>query len=75
MNETVLPEEIEAISSIDANPLKQIPFELYDKQYRKTTKLADIETARDPLKGRSDWYEFDFTEPVFLGKITVDVEN
>jgi hypothetical protein len=66
MPTTAEQEVLDEISQVPGNSVQRIPFHLYDKQYRKTTKLADVESGATAVKGRSDWYRFDFTEPVFV---------
>ncbi|MHA7886142.1 hypothetical protein [Roseicyclus sp.] len=62
---------IAEIRGVEVSPSKKIPFELYDKKSRKTTKLADLSNV-SPMKGRHDWFGFEFVEPVFVSTIVVD---
>lgn len=48
-----------------------IPFLLYDKPYKRTTKLADI-TISSPMKGQNNWYSLSLKEPVFASTIIVE---
>lgn len=61
---------IAALEALEASAPKNIPFELFDKKNRKTTKLADLSAVK-PMKGRHDWYDFEFLEPVFISSISV----
>ena len=68
-------EDAEAINIIEVPARSQLPFDLLHRKSKKTTKLLANSGSTEPMNGSNRWYDFEFTEPVFLNEITVYEEN
>lgn len=51
--------------------IKDIPFEFFSKPGNKTTKLINSKHGFS-IEGTSRWYEFEFSEPVYLTNIIIN---
>ncbi|MFX0543838.1 hypothetical protein ACEWPM_019375 [Roseovarius sp. S4756] len=52
-----------------------LPFELLNRRTNKTTKLAANSGAKEPMDGANRWFDYEFSEPVFLCEIVIVMEN
>jgi hypothetical protein len=68
-------EDSEKINATDVPARTQLPFDLLHGKSKKTTKLLANSGFTEPMNGSNRWYDFEFTEPVFLNEIVVDEEN
>ncbi|MGR3364123.1 MAG: hypothetical protein ACU0CY_08085 [Maritimibacter harenae] len=75
MDQSDAQQKLEEISEIESSQASRIPFQLFDRHDKKTTRLADLDEPTSPAKGKNDWYKFEFTEPVFVRRLRVDAED
>ncbi|MCT4555736.1 MAG: hypothetical protein N4A53_13700 [Pelagimonas sp.] len=68
-------EEAEKIHATEVPVRSQLPFTLLHGRSKKTTKLLANSGSTIPMSGSNRWFDFEFTEPVFLNEIIVDEEN
>ena len=52
-----------------------LPFELLSRRTKKSTKLVANSGDDSPMNGSNLWFEYEFSEPVFLCEIAVLMEN
>ena len=52
-----------------------LPFELLNRRTNKTTKLVANSGATEPMDGANRWFDYEFSEPVFLCEILISIEN
>jgi hypothetical protein len=52
-----------------------LPFELLNRRTNKTTKLVANSGAAEPMDGANRWFDYEFSEPVFLCEIVIAMEN
>lgn len=63
------------LSEAEVTSVTELPFELVQKHYRKTTKLLANSRETASLDYRNRWFDYEFEEPVFLTEILVEVDN
>jgi hypothetical protein len=52
-----------------------LPFDLLSRRTNKTTKLVANSGDDNPMHGANRWFEYEFSEPVFLCEIAILMEN
>jgi uncharacterized phage infection (PIP) family protein YhgE len=52
-----------------------LPFDLLNRRNNKATKLVATSGATTPMDGANRWFDYGFSEPVFLSEIVVSMEN
>ncbi|MEQ8430530.1 MAG: hypothetical protein RLN94_08405 [Roseovarius sp.] len=52
-----------------------LPFGLLNRRTNKTTKLLANSGETQPMDGANRWFEYEFSEPVFLCEVEITMEN
>jgi len=72
---TTANEKLQQARDTAASPVSGLPFELLNRRTNKTTKLVANSGDESPMGGANRWFEYDFSEPVFLCEVSVTMEN
>lgn len=65
----------EHIEPTEEASISELPFELFEKQENRTTKLVATSGSSSPIDGRRRWHDFKFRQPVLVTRVTVEVEG
>ncbi len=68
-------EKLQQARDTAISPVSGLPFELLNRRTNKTTKLVANSGDETPMNGANRWFEYEFSEPVFLCEIAVTMEN
>ncbi len=68
-------EKLQQVRETSLPAVGGLPFELLNRRSNKTTKLVANSGDDTPMNGANRWFEYEFTEPVFLCEISVNMEN
>lgn len=68
-------QELQALSALEVEIPKAIPFSFFNRPENKTTKLISVAPDQSPMTGRNIWYNFEFNELVFITSIKVEVSG
>ncbi|MTJ05849.1 MAG: hypothetical protein FH759_14325 [Sediminimonas qiaohouensis] len=52
-----------------------LPFELLNRRNNKTTKLIANSGETESMNGVNRWFDYEFSEPVFLCEVIISMEN
>lgn len=78
MEDIDLSKATEKLQQLRDQPVKsvtELPFELQSRRSNKTTKLVANSGNDTSMNGANRWFEFNFTEPVFLCDVVVTMDN
>ncbi|WP_406736819.1 hypothetical protein [Thioclava sp. GXIMD4215] len=65
----------EALRELEIPASSQLPFDLVLGRHKQTTKLLANSGSDITTSGANKWYEYSFSEPVFLNEISISEEN
>lgn len=68
-------EKLSQVQETEVASANAIPFQLLNRRNNKTTKLIANSGETAPMDGMSRWFDYEFSEPVFLCEITISMEN
>jgi len=68
-------EKLNQLREIGVDSVADLPFELLNRRNNKTTKLVANSGAAEPMDGANRWFEYEFSEPVFLCEIVIAMES
>ena len=68
-------EILEYIQETETKGMESLPFSLLNRATNKTTKLAANSNNVEPMNGANRWFEYEFTEPVFLSEVVVSTAD
>ena len=66
---------IDKVSSFDIEKIKTIPITCFNKRANKTTRLVNNIDPSNFLKGKNQWYAFEFESPIFAKEIRIFCEG
>lgn len=66
---------ITKIDALEISEVSQIPFELFNKKSNRITKLVANAVNQESMTGSNRWFQYEFTEPVFLCRIAIVTQN
>lgn len=59
-----------------SNPtINEIPFSFLSRPNNKTTKLVANSGEASPMRGENRWFEYEFSEPVFLSDVDISTKD
>lgn len=68
-------EKLEQLRETGIEPTSNLPFEILNRRTNKSTKLVANSGVTVPMDGVHRWFDYEFTESVFLCEIVVLMEN
>jgi len=67
--------ELKNLRAHEVPEVLDLPFSLLSKRDNKTTKLVANSGESSPIKGKNRWFDYEFSEPVFLCEIIVEIQD
>lgn len=68
-------EKLTDLHSVQPLSVGNLPFDLINRRSNKTTKLVANSGVETSMNGANRWFDYEFSEPVFLCEIIVSTEN
>lgn len=68
-------EKLVQIHDVQPPSIESLPFDLINRRSNKTAKLVANSGIETSMNGANRWFDYEFSEPVFLCEIIVSAEN
>lgn len=68
-------EKLNQVVETPTPSIDTLPFELLNRRTNKATKLVANSGDPSPMNGSNRWYDYEFSEPVFLCEVSISAEN
>lgn len=68
-------EKLDQLRATQVASVTSLPFELLNRRNNKSSKLVANSGETAPMDGANRWFDYEFSEPVFISEIVVSVEN
>lgn len=68
-------EKMDQLREVEISTIPSLPFDLLNRRSNKTTLLVANSGSETSMNGANRWFEYEFSEPVFLTEIVVTMEN
>lgn len=68
-------EKLSQLQGTEVTAVTALPFELLNRRNNKSTKLLANSGDTAPMNGAHRWFDYEFSEPVFLCELEIFMEN
>jgi hypothetical protein len=73
MDETKAAHLISEIEDLEVDAITELPFDFFDKQSSRTTRLIATSGENRSIEGRHRWFDFKLSEPAFITTVSVSI--